>query len=322
MTISARSETVANIGIDVGKEQLDVVWHETGEHLVIENAAKPIRSLVKRLVKESVSRIVLEATGRYERGFVLAALESGLPVIVVNPLMVRRYAGAIGRLAKTDKLDAGLIAEFAAVIQPEVRALASAKTLQIKDYLLRRRQLMEMRTMELNRQQQFAGAQTSSCKRVITLLEKEVAQVEKLLDQAIEEVGEWKARKEILLSVPGVGPTLAYTLLGDMPELGELNQKQIAALTGVAPFNRDSGSMRGKRRIHGGRAGVRTILFMATLSAVQHNPVIRACYQRLVSAGKHKKVALVACMRKLMCILNAMLKEGRSWDEKYAQIPA
>lgn len=322
MTISAQSETVANIGIDVGKEQLDVVWHETGEHLVVENAAKSIRSLVRRLVKESVNRIVLEATGRYERAFVLAALEAGLPVIVVNPLMVRRYAGAIGRLAKTDKLDAGLIAEFAAVIQPEVRVLASAKTLQIKDLLLRRRQLMEMRTMELNRQQQFAGAQASSCKRVIVLLEKEVGLVEQLLDQAIEEVSEWKARKEILLSVPGVGPTLAYTLLGDMPELGELNQKQIAALTGVAPFNRDSGSMRGKRRIHGGRAGVRTILFMATLSATQHNPVIRACYQRLVAAGKHKKVALVACMRKLMCILNSMLKEGRSWDEKYAQKPA
>lgn len=322
MTISARSETVANIGIDVGKSQLDVAWHETGEHLVIENTPQAIRVLIRRLAKEGVQRIVLEATGRYERALLLAAVEAGLPIVVVNPLMVRRYAGAIGRLAKTDKLDAGLIAEFAAIIKPDVRMATNAKTLQIKDLLLRRRQLMGMRTMELNRQQQYAASQASSCKRVIVLLEKEVAQVEKQLDLAIDGVAEWKAKKEVLLSVPGVGPTLAYTLLGDMPELGELNQRQIAALTGVAPFNRDSGSLRGKRRIHGGRAGVRTVLFMATLSATQHNPVIRAFYQRLVAAGKHKKVALVACMRKLMGILNSMLRQGKCWDEKMAQIPA
>lgn len=322
MAISAGSDQGFNVGIDVGKAQLDVVWHETGEHLSIANGAKAIRDLVRRLSKEAVQRIVLEATGRYERAFVMAALEAGLPVIVVNPLMVRRYAGAIGQLAKTDKLDAGLIAGFAAVIKPEARPFSSAKTLQIKDLLLRRRQLMEMRTMELNRQKQFAAGPASSCKRVITMLEKEVSLVEKALDRAIEEVAEWKERKALLTSVPGVGNTLVYTLLSDMPELGELNHKQIAALTGVAPFNRDSGSLRGKRRIHGGRASVRTVLFMATLSAAQHNPVIRDFYQRLVASGKHKKVALVACMRKLMCILNAMLKEGRGWDEKYAQNPA
>jgi transposase len=241
---------------------------------------------------------------------------------VANPLTIRRYAGAIGLLAKTDKLDAGLIAEYAAVLKPEVRPLASEKTLRIKDLLSRRRQLMEMRTMELNREQQFDGKIAASCRRLIKALEKEVAAVEQALDQAIEEVEEWRQRKELLLSVPGVGDTLAYTLLGDMPELGELNQKQIAALTGVAPFNRDSGNQRGRRRIRGGRAGVRTVLFMATLSAVQHNPVIRAFYQRLVAAGKHKKVALVACMRKMMGLLNAMLRDGKSWDEKYAQNPA
>lgn len=322
MTISAQSETGFNVGIDVGKAQLDIVWHETGEHLVTDNSPQGIRSLIKRLRKEAIERIVVEATGRYERGFVMAALEVGLPVIVINPLMVRRYAGAIGLLAKTDKLDAGLIAQYAAVLKPEVRTLASAKTLEIKDLLLRRRQLMEMRTMELNRQQQLGGALGASCKRIIKALEKEVAAVERALDQAIEEVEEWKSRKELLTSVPGVGETLAYTLLGDMPELGELNQKQIAALTGVAPFNRDSGSQRGKRRIHGGRAGVRTVLFMATMSAIQHNPIIKAFYQRLVAAGKHKKVALVACMRKMMCVLNAMLREGKSWDEKYVQNPA
>ncbi|MGH8491913.1 MAG: IS110 family transposase [Moraxellaceae bacterium] len=322
MTISAMSEQGFNVGIDAGKAQLDVVWHESGEHVVVENTVAGIKSLVKRLQKEAIVRVVIEATGRYERAFVLAAMAAGLPVIVANPLTVRRYAGAIGLLAKTDKLDAGLIAQYAAVLKPEVRALASAKTLQIKDLLSRRRQLMEMRTMEMNRAQQFDGKVSASCKRLIKSLEKEVDTVEQALEAAIQEVEEWRERKELLLSVPGVGNTLAYTLLGDMPELGELNQKQIAALTGVAPFNRDSGSLRGKRRIRGGRAGVRTVLFMATLSAVQHNPVIRAFYQRLVAAGKHKKVALVACMRKMMGLLNAMLRDGQSWNEKYAQKPA
>lgn len=318
MTISAQSETGLNVGIDVGKSQLDIVWHETGEHLVIENSPQAIRNLVKRLRKEVIERMVVEATGRYERGVVLAAVEAGLPVVVVNPRAVRQYAGAIGLLAKTDKLDAGLIAQFAAAIKPEVRPFASAKTLEIKDLLLRRRQLMEMRTMELNRQQQLGGSLGASCKRVIKLLEKEVAAADAMLDELIEQVEEWRERKELLVSVPGVGDGLAHTLLGDMPELGELNQKEIAALTGVAPFNRDSGRLRGKRQIQGGRAGVRTVLFMATLSAVQHNPVLKAFYQRLLAAGKIKKVALVACMRKLMCILNAMLREGKSWDEKMA----
>lgn len=322
MTISTRSETGINVGIDVGKAQLDVVWHETGEHVVLANEPKAIRGLIKRLRREPIVRIVVEATGRYERGVVLAAVEAALPIVVANPRMVRRYAGAIGLLAKTDKLDAGLIARFAAVIQPEVRPFATAKTLEIKDLLLRRRQVMEMRTMELNRQQQLGGRLGASCQRVIKLLEKEVAAVDAALDALIEQVEEWRERKALLVSVPGVGDGLAHTLLGDMPELGELNQKQIAALTGVAPFNRDSGRLRGRRQIQGGRAGVRTVLFMATLSAVQHNPVLKAFYQRLLAAGKLKKVALVACMRKLMCILNSMLREGRSWDEKMAQNPA
>lgn len=322
MTISTRSETGFNVGIDVGKAQLDVVWHETGEHLTVANTPPGIKALIKRLRKERLERLVMEATGGYERGVVLAAVEAGLPVIVANPKTVRRYAGAIGLLAKTDKLDAGLIAQYAAVIQPEVRPFATANTLEIKDLLLRRRQLMEMRTMEMNRQQQLGGHLGASCKRLIKTLEKEVAAVDAALDDRIEQVEEWRERKALLVSVPGVGDGLAHTLLGDMPELGELNQKQIAALTGMAPFNKDSGRQRGKRRIQGGRAGVRTVLFMATMSAVQHNPVLKAFYQRLVAAGKLKKVALVACMRKLMCILNAMLREGKSWEEKMAQIPA
>ena len=322
MTISAGSDEGFNVGIDVGKAQLDVVWHESGEHLAVENTAKGIRSLVRRLIKEKVIRIVIEATGRYERAFVLSAIATGLPVIVAKPLTIRRYAGAIGVLAKTDKIDAGLIAQYAAVIKPEVRELASVKTLEIKDLLSRRRQLVNMRTMELNRLKLFDGVLAASCRRMIKGLEKEIAAIEVQLDAGIEEVGEWKQRKALLTSVPGVGNTLAYTLLGDMPELGSLNQRQIAALTGVAPFNRDSGKLRGKRRIQGGRSSVRPVLFMAIMSAVQHNPVIKRFYERLVASGKHKKVALTACMRKMICILNAMLKEGSSWDEKYASTTA
>lgn len=318
MTNSSRSETGLNVGVDVGKAQLDVVWHETGEHLVVPNTVEGIRPLIRRLKKEPVVRLVVEATAGYERRLAIAALEAGLPVVVANPLNVRRYAGAIGILAKTDKLDAGVIAQYGAVIQPEIRAGMTAKTLQIREILARRRQLMEMRTMELNRSQQLGSSLVGSCQRVIKLLDKEVAAIDKALDGAIAGVEEWQEKKDILVSVPGVGTGLAHTLLGDMPELGAMTQKQTAALTGVAPFNKDSGRKRGRRQIQGGRAGVRTMLFMATLSAIQHNPVLKAFYRRLVAAGKVKKVAIVACMRKLVCLLNAMLRDGKTWDEKYA----
>jgi transposase len=303
----------------VGKDHLDTVIHETGEHLQVANTAAGIRQLIRQLQKAGpLARVVLEATGRHERAFVLAAMERELPVLVVNPNVVRKYAGAIGLLAKTDKLDAGLIARYAAVIQPPLRARASAQSLQIRDLLMRRRQLVEMRTMELNRETLMPASLAGSSKRLIKALQKEIDQVETVLAQAIAAEPEYQAKKERLTSVPGVGDTLAYTLLGDMPELGTLEHKQIAALTGVAPFNRDSGAMRGKRRIRGGRSSVRTVLYMATLSATMHNPVIRDFYQHLLAKGKHKKVALVACMRKLVTILNAMLKSGQAWDEKYA----
>jgi transposase len=308
-----------NVGIDVGQACLDAVIQETGEHVQVANTAVGIRQLIKQLQKSGpLARIVLEATGRHERAFVLAAIERQLPVLVVNPNVVRKYAGAIGLLAKTDKLDAGLIAQYAAVIKPTLRAQASAKSLQIRDLLMRRRQLVRMRTMELNREKLMPASLAGSTARLIKVLNKEVEKVETVLAKAIAEEPEWQGKKEQLTSVPGVGDTLAYTLLGDMPELGTLENKQIAALTGVAPFNRDSGVMRGKRRIRGGRSSVRTVLYMATLSATMHNPVIKAFYQQLVAKGKHKKVALVACMRKLVTILNALLKSGQKWDEKYA----
>ncbi len=315
MTIKDKS---INVGVDVGKDVVDVYVWERRLALQAANEPKAIRKLVTRLARYPVARIVVEATGRYERLLVEAAIDKQLPIVVVNPLNVRRYAGAIGQLAKTDAIDARLIAEFAARVQPQVIPHTDKKVLQVKDLIARRRQLVDMRTMEMNRAHIMPAALQRSHRAVIKTLDKEIQWTEARLSQLIAHVTEWAATHRQLASVPGVGDTLIYTLLGDLPELGKLNQKQIAALVGVAPINRDSGRLRGKRRIKGGRATVRTVLYMATLSATQHNPVIRAFYRRLLATGKHKKVALTACMRKFITILNAMVRDGNNWSEKYA----
>jgi transposase len=307
-----------NVGIDVGKAQLDVHIHERDIHLTVENSAEGIRALLARLNRYRLTRIVVEATGRYERLLADAALAKDMPVIIVNPLVVRRYAGAVGQLAKTDKIDARIIAEYAAVIQPEVRPGSNQNVRVIKDLLARRRQLLTMSTMEKNRAHIMPKAFRADIQRHIRHLEKQIEKLDKLLDQKIEAESQWRDKRAIMLSMPGIGPTVVNTLLGDLPELGNLSNKQVAALTGVAPYNRDSGSLRGKRRIRGGRHSVRTILFMATLTSVQHNPVIKRFYQRLVSLGKHKKVALTACIRKMVIMLNAMVRDGKPWNEKLA----
>lgn len=307
-----------NVGIDVGKAQLDVYIHERDIHLTVENSTEGIRVLLAKLNRYRLTRIVLEATGRYERLLADAALAKDMPVIIVNPLVVRRYAGAVGQLAKTDKIDARIIAEYAAVIQPEVRSSSNHNVRIIKDLLARRRQLLTMSTMEKNRAHIMPKSLRADILRHIRHLEKQVEKLDKLLDQKIEAEGQWRDKRAIMLSMPGIGPAVVNTLLGDLPELGNLTNKQAAALAGVAPYNRDSGSLRGKRRIRGGRHSVRTILYMATLTSVQHNPVIKRFYQRLVSLGKHKKVALTACIRKMVIMLNAMLRDGKPWNEKLA----
>ena len=307
-----------NVGIDVGKAQLDVYIHERDIHLTVENSAEGIRTLLARLNRYRLTRVVLEATGRYERLLADMALAKNMPLIIVNPLQVRRYAGAIGQLAKTDKIDARIIAKYAAVIQPEVRLHSNQNIRAIKDLLARRRQLLTMSTMEKNRAQIMPKSLKADIQRHIRHLEKQVEKLDTLLDQKIAAESQWRDKRAIMLSMPGIGPGVANTLLGDLPELGELTNKQVAALTGVAPYNRDSGSLRGKRRIRGGRHSVRTILFMATLTSVQHNPIIKRFYQHLVSLGKHKKVALTACIRKMVIMLNAMVRDGRMWNEKLA----
>lgn len=308
-----QSKSVVNVGVDVGKSFLDVCIHEKQICFQEENTAKGIQSILKRLSYYRIERLVVEATGRYEFALVEAAYLKAIPVCIMKPLSIRRYAGAVEQLAKTDKIDAKIIAEFAAVIKPRPTPEKSKNLLAIKDLLARRRQLMEIRTQELNRLQIMGKRLEASCKRIIKVIDKEINRIETLLTEHIDEETEWSEKRELLISTPGVGNTLVFTLLADLPEIGTLNNKEISALVGVAPINRDSGAMRGKRKVQGGRATVRTILYMATLSATQCNPVIKSFYRKLVAQGKHKKVAIVACMRKFITILNAMVRDKKEW---------
>lgn len=314
MTISKKSKSSVNVGVDVGKATLDICIHEKALHWQEPNTPQGVRALLNRLARYQVERLVMEATGRYQLLLAEQAYQKGIPVCIMKPLSIRRYAGAIEQLAKTDKIDAAVIAEYAAVIKPRPTPAKSKKLILIKDLLARRRQVMEMRIQELNRLQIMGKHIAPSCKRMLNHLDKEVARLEKLLDEQVEAEDEWAGKKALLSTAPGIGNTMVYTLLADLPELGTMNNKQAAALVGVAPINRDSGKIRGKRRVFGGRAGVRTTLYMATLSATRCNPVIREFYQRLVAAGKHKKVALTACMRKFIVILNAMLRDNMAWQ--------
>lgn len=303
-----------NLGIDIGKNMLDVCLFEVDLYSQYPNTAEGIKQLLKSFSRYKITRIVVEATGGYERNLVEACAEKELPLIIIQPMQVRQFAKAQGKLAKTDKLDARLIAQFGAVMKPEPRPLATKKVRHIRDLLARKRQLNETRTQELNRQHKVDKSLLVSHTRLIKVLEKEIAWINKLLIKEVNEVTEWQRTYDILSSAPGIGDGVAFTLLGELPELGNLTGRQISALCGLAPFNRDSGSMKGRRRIKGGRAPIRTMLYMAMMSAIQHNAIIKAFYQKLVAQGKHKKVALTACMRKMMTILNAMVRNNQEWQ--------
>lgn len=309
------NQSAIHIGVDVGKHQLDFFCHESGEHFCVANHPKGIRQALKQFAPLTVSRLVVEATGRHEQALVLAAARRKIPVVIAQPIAVRRFAGALGILAKTDKLDSRVIAQYAATIAPPVRELPDDKTRKLRDLGKRRQQIIGMLTMEKNRLQVMPAFLRVDIRRSISSLKRQQKKLDQQILQLSEQVEAWRHRREIMESMPAVGVRLSTTLLSDLQELGSLNQKQIAALVGVAPMNRDSGRMRGKRRIRGGRAQVRTVLFMATLCAIQHNPVIKAFYQRLVKNGKHKKVAVVACMRKMIVLLNAMVRDGTYWGE-------
>ncbi len=311
-------EQSVNVGIDVGKHQLDVCIHERDVRFSVTNNSNGIRRLIGRLARYDLSRVVVEATGRRETEVVIAAAERGFPIIICQPIKVRRYAGTKGILAKTDEIDARVLAEYAAVMKPDVRPVALGNNRKLRDLCIRRRQLIDMRTMEKNRIDVMPKSFHADIRKHIRQVDTQIEKLEQLIDSLIDTVDEWREKRQRLLSAPGVGPQLANTLIADLPELGSLSHKQIAALVGVAPFNRDSGSLRGKRRIRGGRATVRTVLFMATMTAVRFNPKLRAMYQRLLEAGKLKKIALIACMRKMIVILNAMVKNGTAWNQDFA----
>jgi len=318
MTIHTENQIEINVGVDVGKSKLDIVLHPLDLHFQISNDEQSILKVVHVLKKRNIERIVVEATGRHEHAFVFACDQANLPIVVVNPISIRRYAQAIGVLAKTDKIDASVIARFAATIQPDIKPIPDKQSRLIKDLLIRRSQLLEMQTMEKNRLQILPKALHRSIKTLLRSLQTQISTITKQIDEAVMQVKHWRTKTEILTSVPGVGKVLAYTLLSDLPELGKLNRKEIAALVGVAPMNRESGSWNGKRRIRGGRHRIRTVMFMAMLSSIQCNPVFKRFYEHLKAQGKLPKVAIIACMRKLIVVLNTMLKNETRWGENMA----
>ena len=306
------------IGIDVSKTTLDVASLPNGESWTVTNDDLGLAELTPRLVALGPALIVLEATGGFEMLAAISLAKAGLPIAVVNPRQVRDFAKAMGQLAKTDALDAGILADFAQRVRPEPRPLPDAAAQLLDSLLTRRRQLVDMLTAEKNRLGFARGPVKRDINRHIRWLEKRLADVDGDLQDAIAASPLYHAKAALLRSVPGVGPVTTLTLLASLPELGQLSRQQIAALVGVAPLNRDSGTMRGKRMVWGGRAPVRAVLYMAALVGIKHNPVLRQFYERLRAAGKPFKVAVTACMRKLLTILNAMMHQNRRWDPKHA----
>ena len=302
------------VGIDVAKDTLDVCIIPVEETFSIPYTEADISVLIKRLKKLDTTLIVVEATGGYEMELVVALAAKALPVTVVNPRQVRDFAKATGTLAKTDRIDAQILAQFAEAVQPEVRQLKDEQARELDALILRRRQLIDMLVAEKNRLNRSAKSVRKDIQAHITWLKKRLKDTDKHIDNFIKSSPLWCVTDELIQSILGVGRVLSFTLLARLPELGRLNRRQIAMLVGVAPLNRDSGQYRGRRCVWGGRKDVRNVLHMTTLAAVQYNPVLTDYYQRLCKAGKPKKVALTATMRKLLVIINAMVKNHSTWD--------
>lgn len=306
-------EEPAYVGIDVSKAQVDVAVRPTGQRWVVSYDDDGVEELVSQMVNLGPVMVLLEATGGLELPLVAALAAAALPVVVVNPRQVRDFARATGTLAKTDALDASTLAHFADAVRPDVRPLKDSETQVLNSLLARRHQVMTMLVSEKNRLGTAISAVRPRIEAHIAWLEQELTDSDKGLRETLRQSPVWREKDDLLRTVPGVGEQLSLTLLAHLPELGTLNRREVAALVGVAPFNRDSGTLRGKRTVWGGRSRVRGALYMGTLSATRCNPVIRDFYQRLLAAGKPKKLALVACMRKMLVILNAMVKTGQAW---------
>jgi transposase len=308
------SQSQLFVGIDVAQAQLDIAVRPTGERWAVTNDEAGIAALVAKLQAVAPTLIVLEATGGYQRAVVAALAAAGLPVAVVNPRQARDFAKATGQLAKTDVLDARALAHFADAVRPAPRPLPDAQTEELRALLARRRQLVAMRTAEQNRLGGASQRLRADIQSHMTWLDTRLATLDDDLDTTLRASPVWREHEELLRSVPGIGPVCTRTLLLDLPELGTLSRQRLAALVGVAPFHRDSGTLRGTRTVWGGRTHVRAALYMSTLVAVRYNPVRKMFYQRLRAAGKAAKVALTACMRKLLTMLHAMIKHRTPWQ--------
>jgi len=306
------------VGIDVSKDFLDVHVRPTDTAFRVANDEAGIAALVARLQPLAPAGLVLEATGGYEIPVVAALASAGLAPAVVNPRQARRFAEGVGRLAKTDPLDAAVLAHFAEAVRPEARPVPDAEARALGDLLARRRQLVQMRVSEQHRLPTAAGAIRQGIQDHIDYLDRQIKRIEKELAAAVQASPAWRARDELLQSVPGVGPQVSRTLLAELPELGSTSGRQLSALCGLAPFNRDSGRRRGPRSIYGGRSHVRAALYQAALVAMRWNTLLQGVYQGLLARGKAKKVALIAVARRLLVILNALVRNGSPWQEKLA----
>jgi len=303
------------VGIDVSKDRLDVAVRPSAELFAVERNARGVEALVARLLELSPRIVALEATGGFETVVAAALASAGLPVVVVNPAQIRAFAKAIGQRAKTDPIDAAVIAHFAEATNLEPRPLPDEATRLLADLVARRRQIVEMIGAERQRERRVTVPRLKkSITRLLKALEKELASLDTDIDDAVRDSPAWRDKEDLLASVPGVGPVIARTLMAELPELGQLGRKQIAALAGLAPFTRQSGQWRGKSFIGGGRTPVRSAVFMGAMVAKQHNPILKAFFDRLVAAGKPKMVAIIAVARKLLTILNAILRDGRPWQ--------
>jgi transposase len=306
------------VGIDVSKATLDVAVRPSGERWSVANEEAQVRELTKAIVKLAPTLIVVEATGGMQTLVVAELAAAGLPVAVVNPRQARDFAKATGRLAKTDSIDADILANFGQAIRPEVRELKDEQAQLLSALMSRRRQIVDMLTAEKNRLAAAPKPVRQEIRKHIDWLEGRLKAMDGQISDTIKENPAWREKDLILRSVPGVGPVLSLSLLAGVPELGRLDRQKLSALVGVAPLNDDSGKHRGRRRVWGGRAQVRAVLYMAIVSATRANPVIRTFYERLIAAGKKPKVALTACMRRLLCILNSMIKNGTRWQQRDA----
>jgi len=303
-----------NVGIDTSKLKLDIGIRPSGEFFSVDNNQHGITNAISRLAKLAPSRVLIESTGRLELPFACAAFKAGLPVVICNA----KAAKAIGQLAKTDKLDAFTIAQFGEAVQPSLTQLKTEKLQLISDLVTTRAQCLTLSTQQKNRLSRMPSSTHAPIKRILNSIQKEIAWIDSKLDKLIAQVPQWKHDADILMSAHSVGKVLAYTLLSELPELGTMSRREVASLVGVAPMNRDSGSKSGKRYIRGGRHKVRTVLFVSMMSAIQHHPTLKPMYKRLVAQGKPKKVALIACARKQIVTLNAMMKNRTYWNESMA----